>query len=230
MRRSIIWYNPPYSANVRTNVGGIFRDLINTHLHHQHKYHKIFNKNTVKLSYSCMRNVAATIRSHNAALLRKDVDEPPPRMCSCRPGVACPLENRCLDDNIIYEGNVTEVVSRIERPYVGLTSTDWKSRRGVHNQGFNHRKYANRCELSKHIWTLKDSSIDYSLTWRILQKVRGRLIAGACKLCTAEKMHIVRHPNQTGLLNSNWVQKCPHEWKYVLSYYGDNQVRNDTMD
>ena len=75
-RRSIIWYNPPYSANVRTNVGRIFRDLINTHFHHQHKYHKIFNKNTVKLSYSCMRNVAATIRSHNAALLRKDVDEP----------------------------------------------------------------------------------------------------------------------------------------------------------
>ena len=30
-RRNIIWYNPPYSANVKTNVGRIFRDLISTH-------------------------------------------------------------------------------------------------------------------------------------------------------------------------------------------------------
>ena len=172
-----------------------------------------------------MQNVGATIRRQNAALLRDSTNEPKSRMCSCRANTICPLQNRCLEDNIIYESNVTEATSQNVRPYVGGTSTDWKSRSYVHNQGFNHREYANRCELSKHIWSLKDKSIDYTINWKILQKVHGRLVAGACKLCTTEKKYIVCHPNRERLLNSHWMMKCPHQWKFLLSHYG-----NDTMD
>ena len=49
-KRNIIWYNPSYSANVKTNVGKIFFKLLNKHFPRGHKFYKIFNKNIVKLS------------------------------------------------------------------------------------------------------------------------------------------------------------------------------------
>ena len=50
-RRKIIWFNPPYSESVETNVGREFRNNLMRNIPVQHKYHKIFNKNNVKISY-----------------------------------------------------------------------------------------------------------------------------------------------------------------------------------
>ena len=64
-QRMIIWFNPPYSRNVQTNVGKTFLGLITRHFPASHKYLKIFNKNTVKVSYSCMDNMERIIKKHN---------------------------------------------------------------------------------------------------------------------------------------------------------------------
>ena len=53
-KRQIIWFNHGYSANVKTNVGKIFMRLVHKHLPCHHKYYKLFNRNNVKLSYSCI--------------------------------------------------------------------------------------------------------------------------------------------------------------------------------
>ena len=53
-KRNILWFNPPYNKSVQTNIGRIFLNLINKHFPNSGKLHKIFNKNTLKLSYSCM--------------------------------------------------------------------------------------------------------------------------------------------------------------------------------
>ena len=37
----------------------------------KHKFYKIFNKNTVKVSYSCMENVENIIKKHNRAILNR---------------------------------------------------------------------------------------------------------------------------------------------------------------
>ena len=56
-QRNIIWFNPPFSKNVKTNIARNFLCLIDKHFPPNHKLHKIFNRNTVKVSYSCMNNV-----------------------------------------------------------------------------------------------------------------------------------------------------------------------------
>ena len=56
-KRKIIWFNPPYSKNVSTKVGNQFLKLINKHFPRHHKFYKLFNKNNVKVSYSCMPNM-----------------------------------------------------------------------------------------------------------------------------------------------------------------------------
>ena len=60
-KRKIIWFNPPYNKNLSTNIGKFFLNLINKHFPKEHKFHKIFNKNNVKVSYSCMPNIKSII-------------------------------------------------------------------------------------------------------------------------------------------------------------------------
>ena len=59
------WFNPPYSIKVKINVGKLFIDwLINTSLA-TINFISSFNFNSVKLSYSCMRNMKNIIQKHN---------------------------------------------------------------------------------------------------------------------------------------------------------------------
>ena len=65
----MIWYNPPYSKTVKTNVGAQFLKLIGKHFPRGHKLHKILNKNSLKISYSCMKNMLQIIKAHKSMIL-----------------------------------------------------------------------------------------------------------------------------------------------------------------
>jgi hypothetical protein len=47
--------------NVSTNVARRFLTLISVHFPPTHKYYKIFNKNTIKVSYSCLGSIGLSI-------------------------------------------------------------------------------------------------------------------------------------------------------------------------
>ena len=56
-KRAVTWFNPPFSANVSTNVGKEFLKLIDTAFPPNNPLHKLFTRNTVKISYKCMPNM-----------------------------------------------------------------------------------------------------------------------------------------------------------------------------
>ena len=64
-KRNIIWFNPLYSSNVVTKVGKHFLSLLDKHFPPYNKFHEIFNRNTVKISYSCLPDMETIINSHN---------------------------------------------------------------------------------------------------------------------------------------------------------------------
>ena len=64
-KRNIIWFNPPYSMNVATNIGRFFLNLIKKHFPPHHEFSKIFSRNNMKISYSCMPNMKSRINIHN---------------------------------------------------------------------------------------------------------------------------------------------------------------------
>jgi len=68
-KRKIVWFNPSYSDHVKTNIGKKFLRLVAIHFPLHHRLHKICNKNYVKVSYSCMPNMAAIISRHNKVAL-----------------------------------------------------------------------------------------------------------------------------------------------------------------
>ena len=215
-RRKVLWYNPPFSVNVKTNVGKKFLDLLRLHFHPNHRLHSIFNTKTVKVSYCCMRNISSIISGHNKHVLSEETAQTGPRMCSCRRLEECPLNGKCLTRNVIYKADVVNHTDNQTNPYVGLTSGAFKERLGVHRQGINHRSYASSCELTKHVWALKDANKEFTINWSILEHVKGRLVGGECKLCVTEKLHILEHPYQAMLLNGNCDIKCVHQRKYKL--------------
>ena len=66
--RNITWFHPPYSKHVATNVGKKFLSIVKDCFKQNHPLRKIFNKNILKISYSCMPNLEAKITNHNKAI------------------------------------------------------------------------------------------------------------------------------------------------------------------
>ena len=114
--RNITWYNPPFNSNVRTNLGRKFLHIVDKCFPENHPLHKIFNRHTLKLSYSCMPNIRSAISSHNKYDL-SNFNSPTqqPDTWNCRRKPDCPLEGKRLQTNVIYQANVTIV-----------TTSDWK--------------------------------------------------------------------------------------------------------
>ena len=96
-KRNIIWYNPPFNSSVKTNIGKTFLKLVSKHFPRQHKYHTLFNKNNIKVNYSCMENMGAIITKDNKKILtNNDTNDNNDRLWNCRSQQNCPLDNKCL--------------------------------------------------------------------------------------------------------------------------------------
>ena len=160
-QRNIIWCNPPYSMNVQTNIGREFLNLVSKHFPKNHRYSKIFNKNNMKVSYSCTDNLQTIIKKHNRKILETSKTPSTENNCNCRKKYDCPLKNNCLTSSVVYNANVTTENDTTGKNYIGLTEGNFKQRYMQHKLSFRNRNYSNSTELSKHIWTLKDNNISY---------------------------------------------------------------------
>ena len=69
-KRKITWFNPPFNNNVATNVAKTFLALIDKDFPKNKRLSKIFNRNTITVSYSCLPNVKQTISNNNHRLLQ----------------------------------------------------------------------------------------------------------------------------------------------------------------
>ena len=87
-KRKIIWNNPPYSANVKTNIGKTFLDFSRKDFLKTNELHKIFNKNAVKISFSYMSNISV-IQGYNKNLLNPTVTQ---YGCNCQIREYYPLQ------------------------------------------------------------------------------------------------------------------------------------------
>ena len=96
----IIWFNTPFSLSIKTNIGRTFPKSLRQHFPKANRLHKIFNKNTVKLSYSFMSNLSSIISWHNKRLLRPRISE---YGCNCRTREDCSLQNQYLTPNLIHQ-------------------------------------------------------------------------------------------------------------------------------
>ena len=62
-------FNPPWSSNVRTNVGAKFISLVKKHFPKSSPLYPIFNTKKLKVSYKTTSNMSLVIKSHNKKVL-----------------------------------------------------------------------------------------------------------------------------------------------------------------
>ena len=105
---NVIWFNPPFSVNVKTKVGNYFQNLIRKHFPPRHKFNKLFNRNTIKISYNRMPNIKAEIHKDNKKTLEEaQLNHPDTQLCNCTNKKQCPLNGQCLTESIVYQANIT---------------------------------------------------------------------------------------------------------------------------
>ena len=136
-KHNVIWYNPPYSANVKTNIRKIFFKILNKHFPRGH---------TVKLNDSSTKNMASLIATHNLSILN-----PNDQVYGCN----CPLQHKCSTPGIVHQATVTNNKDDVEKIYYGLCETALKGRYRNLTSFFRHEKNRNETELSNYIWALK---------------------------------------------------------------------------
>ena len=146
-----------------------FFKLLDRHIPKGSPLYRIFNRNTVKLSYSCMETMKSMINIHNKQIL-KSPEPSEERKCNCpKTKPNCPLDGHCLIKNIVYKATVTSDASS-PKQYIGLTSRTFKERLGSHTQSFKNKDLSHSTELSKYLWSLQDRNEKYSIKWSIVQQ------------------------------------------------------------
>ena len=243
-KRKTTWFNPPYSKSMATNLGAKFLKLVDKSFPKYHPLQKIFNRNTLKLSYKCMPNMQRVISGHNSRILREEIQEKQEQKkqeqetqeqqqeqskgrgkkketadpdCNCREGVeVCPLEGKCKEASVIYRATVKDENSNTET-YTGLTSNTFKKRYYGHNSDINNREKQGTT-LSEHIWKLKDQNLNYNLSWEIITKAQSfNPSTKKCRLCLTEKYYIAFKPEGATLnKRSEMFACCRHRKKQLL--------------
>ena len=191
-KKPVTWFNPPFSKNVKSNVGKEFLKLLDRAFPQTNPLHKFFTRQTVKLSYRCMPNMAQAVARQNKKLLKDENNTQPTPRCNCRGGPTnCPVEGKCQTQGVVYRATVKQTLTGKNDTYTGMTGRAFKDRLYEHNTDMNNRP-KKPTKLSEHVWKLKDKNIDHTVKWTILDRAPiFNPITRKCRVCLKEKFFIM---------------------------------------
>lgn len=224
---------------VKTKLGHLFLNLIKKHFPKSgtNSLSKIFNSNTLKLSYSCADNLEKIIKKHNNSIFSKYINsesltthkvaqsnikqnDTNNKSCNCRNPNNCPLNNNCLTSSVVYLSTISTLENpNIKKFYIGCTMRPFKERWRGHLQSFNNSNYKYMTSLSKYFWSLKEKNKTPKVKWKLIRKARTcNSLYAPCYLCLNEKLEIIRFKNKTDLLNQRYelTVNCKHRLKFNL--------------
>ena len=88
---------------------------------------RMFNRNTVKISYSCTKIMYNILSNHIKRLLNELImrdRNPDVGFCNCRNKEECPLGGRCNSRNVIYQACISPMKQQRDgrRVYIGIST------------------------------------------------------------------------------------------------------------
>ena len=170
-----------------------------------------------------MDNIQKIIKKHNDRIIMKDRPKTNAKIneCNCKISTSCPLQNKCLTNNIVYMATISTVENpTLEKQYIGSATTEFKVRWANHKTSFNNVRYKNVTSLSKYYWELIGKGLTPTIKWKILRRAQTcRSLDSPCRLCLQEKIAIISFTNRTDLLNKREevAIRCRHKEKFLLS-------------
>ena len=92
------------------NIGKYFLHLLDKDFNTDNPLSKIFNRNTVKISYSCTNNMNNILNNHNRRLLNELIVKdrsPDVASCHCRSKEERLFGGRCNSRNVVYQACIS---------------------------------------------------------------------------------------------------------------------------
>ena len=181
---------------------------------------KSAKKNTVKISYSCMPNMAAILSRHNKTILASKNTNVHP-LCNCQCKAECPLNGDCHKKAIIYKASISTDSNDPLKSYYGCCETEFKSRFYNHRQTFKNKQKGYTTKLSKAFWEAIDNGREPHVEWSILARSSTYQPSVArCNLCLDEKLAILlADPPSTLNKRMELTSKCHHKNKFKLKNF-----------
>ena len=144
---------PPFFFECHNQCWKVFFKVLRKNFPKTNPLSEIFNKNTVKISYSCTRNIKSVISGHNKQVLQP---KPKTKGCNCSDKNTCPLDNKCLTPKVIYWADVTNDTDDTYKYYyyLGLAETSFEDRYNNHKSSFRNNQQKTSTVLSKYVWSL----------------------------------------------------------------------------
>ena len=220
-KRDTVWFNPPYNIEVATNIGKDFLSLIEKHFPKNSKLRKCVNRNCIKLSYRCTKNMKSIIQSHNKKITtnsNNNTTVTSRQTCNCQQRQNCPLDGHCITGPIVYKAEIKDRHENIHT-YIGSTK-NFKERHRNHKKSFRDERYKRETTLSGFVW---DNGLEGepNIRWVILRNAqvytKGQRY---CDLCLTEKLCINEElKKEPRCLNrrSELTNKCVHRTLFRLT-------------
>ena len=130
------------SKNAKTNVAQRFLRIVVKDFPKTSRLHKIFNRNSGKVSYSCMPNVKSIISNYNRRIFTSNTTSLYQKTCNCRIKHECQLLGKCLTKSLVYKAEITTTDIHESKNYVGCTAGPFKKRFDNHKKSLNNPVYA----------------------------------------------------------------------------------------
>ena len=102
---SNLWFNYVGGFTWLSNISTFYsrhKLLLDEHFHKEHKLGKIFNRNSVKESYCCTRNIEHIIKNHDRKINESYIEKSAETSRNCKEKKRCPLDVNFLIKNIVY--------------------------------------------------------------------------------------------------------------------------------
>ena len=222
--KTVIYYNPPFSSTIQTDIGRKFLKLIDYHFKGT-PLQKHINRNTVKISYSTCPNMKSHISKHNAKILKEEVKENDKR-CRCEGqaniGITeCPVDGNCRTESVVYSAEVS-APNKQTKTYIGMTKNEFKTRFLRHRSAINNRISPDATALSEHVWKIRDEAgIEPKVVWKIKTRAYSYSNGGRqCDLCLSEKREIL-YAKKSESLNKRdeLLYMCKHKVTFRLENF-----------
>ena len=187
---------------VKTNTGKLFFKMLKKNFPKSNSFSKIFNKNTIKISYSSTRNIKLIISSHSKQILTPKNKQV---ACNCRIKNSCPLNNKFQTSQLIYQADVTNNLDNEYKYYLGLAETTFKEQYSNRKSLFKNENSKSSIELSKYLWSLRENNKIPSIKSKIVKIVYSKATSSFCKLCLTEKLLILNALGDDKCLNKKTI-------------------------
>ena len=183
------WFKPPFSLNVKTNIGKNFLQIVKEFFPQNHILRKICNKNTLKISYRTMPNMASHISKHNNKILKphiqqnlqqqnfshKQLTERGVPHCNCRNRAECPIPDQCMNSSMVYRYQVKRLDNNAIETYTGST-VGFKKRHDTHLRQMEDERNGSTT-LSSYVKSLRSSNVPYDINWKFKERLHHTMLS-----------------------------------------------------